>query len=82
MPNHGDEVKVQFSKLKVLWPQTKENPSLTKKDLIDYYENIDLYILPYLKDRTLYFVIRMESTVNLFFIEIGKVHPRPHMLQV
>ncbi len=53
-PNREDEVKVQFSKLdKVFWPQTKENPSLTKKDLIDYYDKISPYILPYLKDRPL-----------------------------
>jgi bifunctional non-homologous end joining protein LigD len=46
--------KVEFSKLdKVFWPPTKENPSLTKKDLIDYYDSLSPDILPYLKDRPL-----------------------------
>jgi bifunctional non-homologous end joining protein LigD len=46
--------KVEFSNLdKVFWPLTKENPTLTKKDLIDYYDSISPYILPYLKDRPL-----------------------------
>ncbi|MDQ3968960.1 MAG: hypothetical protein M3275_11275, partial [Thermoproteota archaeon] len=46
--------KVEFSKLdKVFWPQTKENPSLTKKHLIDYYDSLSPHILPYLKDRPL-----------------------------
>nr|MDQ3852133.1 DNA ligase D [Thermoproteota archaeon] len=46
--------KVEFSKLdKVFWPLTKENPSLTKKDLIDYYDSLSPHILPYLKDRPL-----------------------------
>ncbi len=46
--------KVEFSNLdKVFWPPTKENPTLTKKDLIDYYDSISPYILPYLKDRPL-----------------------------
>jgi bifunctional non-homologous end joining protein LigD len=45
---------VEFSNLdKIFWPQTKENPALTKKDLVDYYDSISLYILPYLKDRPL-----------------------------
>ncbi|MFL6487462.1 MAG: DNA ligase D [Nitrososphaera sp.] len=46
--------KVEFSNLdKVFWPPTKENPSLTKKDLIDYYDSMSSYILPYLEDRPL-----------------------------
>jgi bifunctional non-homologous end joining protein LigD len=46
--------KVEFSKLdKVFWPPTKENPSLTKKDLIDYYDSLSSHILLYLKDRPL-----------------------------
>ncbi len=46
--------KVEFSNLdKVFWPPTKENPTLTKKDLIDYYDSLSPYILPYLKDRPL-----------------------------
>ena len=54
MPASTTAAKVEFSKLdKVFWPQTKENPSLTKKDLIDYYDSISPYILPFLKDRPL-----------------------------
>jgi bifunctional non-homologous end joining protein LigD len=54
IPASATAAKVEFSKLdKVFWPQTKENPSLTKKNLIDYYDSISPYILPFLKDRPL-----------------------------
>jgi bifunctional non-homologous end joining protein LigD len=54
MPASATAAKVEFANLdKIFWPQTKENPSLTKKDLIDYYDTISPYILPYLKDRPL-----------------------------
>lgn len=46
--------KIDFTNLdKIFWPQTIEHPPLTKKDLIDYYDCISSYILPYLKDRPL-----------------------------
>jgi bifunctional non-homologous end joining protein LigD len=43
-----------FSHLdKVFWDKSENHPQLTKKDLIEYYNNISEYILPYLKDRPL-----------------------------
>jgi bifunctional non-homologous end joining protein LigD len=43
-----------FSNLdKVFWDRTRNHPQLTKKDLIEYYDKISSYILPYLKDRPL-----------------------------
>ena len=43
-----------FSNLdKVFWDKTLEHPQLTKKDLIEYYNEIGNYILPHLKDRPL-----------------------------
>jgi bifunctional non-homologous end joining protein LigD len=52
--NNTTTARTEFSKLdKVFWPPTKENPSLTKKDLIDYYDAVSQNILPYLKDRPL-----------------------------
>jgi bifunctional non-homologous end joining protein LigD len=43
-----------FSNLgKVFWDKTSTHPQLTKKDLIEYYDNISPYILPHLKDRPL-----------------------------
>ncbi|MGC2572872.1 MAG: DNA ligase D [Candidatus Nitrosopolaris sp.] len=43
-----------FSNLdKIFWNTTKDHRALTKGDLIDYYEKISEYILPYLKDRPL-----------------------------
>ena len=43
-----------FSNLdKVFWDKSTEHPVLTKKDLIEYYNKISNYILPYLKDRPL-----------------------------
>lgn len=43
-----------FSNLdKVFWDKTTNHPQLTKKDLIEYYDKISRYILPYLKDRPL-----------------------------
>jgi bifunctional non-homologous end joining protein LigD len=43
-----------FSNLdKVFWDIARNHPQLTKKDLIEYYDKISSYILPYLKDRPL-----------------------------
>jgi bifunctional non-homologous end joining protein LigD len=43
-----------FSNLdKAFWDKTSEHPELTKKDLIEYYDNVSNYILPHLKDRPL-----------------------------
>ena len=43
-----------FSNLdKVFWDKTSTHPQLTKKDLIEYYDNISSSILPHLKDRPL-----------------------------
>jgi bifunctional non-homologous end joining protein LigD len=43
-----------FSHLnKVFWDKSENHSQLTKKDLIDYYDNISEYLLPYLKDRPL-----------------------------
>src|SRR5919112_486420 len=41
-----------FSNLdKVFWDKARDQLQLTKKDLIEYYDKISSYILPYLKDR-------------------------------
>jgi bifunctional non-homologous end joining protein LigD len=75
--------KVEFSKLdKVFWPPTKENPSLTKKDLIDYYDSLSPDILPYLKDRPLCYAFQRELKDNHFSIEIGKADQGQNILQV
>jgi bifunctional non-homologous end joining protein LigD len=43
-----------FSNLdKVFWNKTEDHPAITKRDLIEYYDKISPYILPYLKDRPL-----------------------------
>ena len=43
-----------FSNLdKVFWDKSQNHPQLTKKDLIEYYNKISEYLLPYLKDRPL-----------------------------
>jgi len=43
-----------FSNLdKVYWNKTSTHRQFTKKDLIEYYDRISKYILPYLKDRPL-----------------------------
>ena len=43
-----------FSNLdKVFWDKTTDHQQITKKDLIEYYDKISIYILPYLKDRPL-----------------------------
>jgi bifunctional non-homologous end joining protein LigD len=43
-----------FSNLdKVFWNKTQEHPQFTKNDLIDYYDKIADWLLPYLKDRPL-----------------------------
>jgi bifunctional non-homologous end joining protein LigD len=49
----GQSINLQsFSHLdKTFWNKTSDHRELTKKDLIDYYESMSDYILPYLKDR-------------------------------
>ena len=43
-----------FSNLdKVFWDKSENRPKLTKKDLIEYYNKISEYLLPYLRDRPL-----------------------------
>jgi len=43
-----------FSNLdKVFWNESEHHPQLTKNDLIEYYNKISEYLLPYLKDRPL-----------------------------
>ena len=43
-----------FSHLdKVFWDKSENHPQLTKKNLIEYYDKISEYLLPYLKDRPL-----------------------------
>ena len=44
----------RFSNLdKIYWGKTKNHSSITKGDLIEYYDQISSLILPYLKDRPL-----------------------------
>jgi bifunctional non-homologous end joining protein LigD len=50
----GDNNRSAFSNLdKVFWNKTQEHPQFTKNDLIDYYDKIADWLLPYLKDRPL-----------------------------
>ncbi|MGB8191189.1 MAG: DNA ligase D [Chitinophagaceae bacterium] len=46
----ADKHKVELSNIdKIYWPEEK----LTKGDMLDYYEKMAVYVLPYLKDRPL-----------------------------
>ena len=49
----GQSINLQsFSHLdKTFWNKTSDHRELTKKDLIDYYDSMSEYILPFLKDR-------------------------------
>jgi bifunctional non-homologous end joining protein LigD len=50
----GGDNRSAFSNLdKVFWNKTQEHPQFTKNDLIDYYDKIADWLLPYLKDRPL-----------------------------
>jgi bifunctional non-homologous end joining protein LigD len=55
--SHSDTAQLHstsFSHLdKVFWDKSENHSQLTKKDLIEYYNNISEYLLPYLKDRPL-----------------------------
>jgi len=52
--NNNNSEFSSFSNLdKVFWDKTINHPQITKKDLIEYYNKISKFILPYLKDRPL-----------------------------
>jgi bifunctional non-homologous end joining protein LigD len=60
IPNHNADFKKGASKNlllsnldKIYWPKTSQHRELTKGDLIEYYNKIGDYILPYVKDRPL-----------------------------
>jgi bifunctional non-homologous end joining protein LigD len=41
---------------RVMWPATSKRPSVTKRDLIDYYARVAEFMVPHLRDRPLGFV--------------------------
>ncbi|MDQ6724155.1 MAG: hypothetical protein M3Z01_07825, partial [Thermoproteota archaeon] len=50
----SSNIHYNFSNMeKIFWNETKFHPSITKKDLIEYYNQISSLILPHLKDRPL-----------------------------
>jgi len=52
--NHAYTDRVAVTNVnKVYWKATKNHPAFLKKDLIEYYEKISEFILPYLEDRPL-----------------------------
>lgn len=55
-PDYGLKRKIAFTDLdKIVF----KDPTMTKKDVLDYYNRISEYILPYLKDRPL--SVRLQS---------------------
>jgi bifunctional non-homologous end joining protein LigD len=49
-----NKTKYSFSNLdKVFWPKNRYHRELTKGDLIEYYDRVSDYLLPFLKDRPL-----------------------------
>ena len=52
--NNNNNEFSSFSNLdKIFWDKTITHPQITKKDLIEYYDKISGFLLPYLKDRPL-----------------------------
>lgn len=53
-PVNGKRKESNFTNLdKIFWPRNRYHPKITKGDLIDYYDRISNYLLPFLKDRPL-----------------------------
>ena len=53
LPDSG-RMKYGFSNLdKVFWPKNRYHHEITKGDLIEYYDRVSDYLLPFLKDRPL-----------------------------
>lgn len=53
LPDSG-RMKYSFSNLdKVFWPKNRYHHEITKGDLIEYYDRVSDYLLPFLKDRPL-----------------------------
>src|ERR671910_38101 len=53
LPDSG-RMKYRFSNLdKVFWPKNRYHHEITKDDLIEYYDRVSYYLLPFLKDRPL-----------------------------
>jgi len=52
--SHITENKDSFSHLKKeFWRATRDHPAITKRDLIDYYDKMNMHLLPILQDRPL-----------------------------
>jgi bifunctional non-homologous end joining protein LigD len=50
----ANDMKNSYSNLdKVFWPKSRYHRGITKGDLIEYYDKISVYLLPFLKDRPL-----------------------------
>jgi bifunctional non-homologous end joining protein LigD len=80
--NRQSTNKRLFSNLeKIFWNETKDHKVLTKGDLIDYYERISDYILPYLKDRPLSLSRYPDGVLGKHFYHKNWDKPKPEYVE-
>jgi bifunctional non-homologous end joining protein LigD len=80
--NRQSSNKRLFSNLdKIFWNQTKDHKVLTKGDLIDYYDKINEYILPYLKDRPLSLSRYPDGALGKHFYHKNWDKPKPEYVE-
>jgi bifunctional non-homologous end joining protein LigD len=80
--NRQSSNKQLFSNLdKTFWNETKDQKVLTKGDLIDYYERISDYILPYLKNRPLSLSRYPDGALGKHFYHKNWDKPKPEYVE-
>ena len=80
--NSQSSNKQLFSNLdKIFWNETNDHKVLTKGDLIDYYDRISEYILPYLKDRPLSLSRYPDGAFGKHFYHKNWDKPKPEYVE-
>ncbi|MGI0000202.1 MAG: hypothetical protein ACRD6Q_03165, partial [Nitrososphaeraceae archaeon] len=80
--NHTTAVDQQFSNMKKeFWGATEYRPSITKGDLIEYYNKISEHLLPYLRDRPISLSRYPDGIYGKGFYQKDWKNKKPHYVR-
>jgi bifunctional non-homologous end joining protein LigD len=80
--NHATVVDQQFSNMKKeFWGATEYRPAITKGDLMEYYNKISEYILPYLRDRPISLSRYPDGIYGKAFYQKDWKNEKPHYVR-